>query len=173
MLAGCTSKSSGTFSSREKEITEKVHELYKIYDDSNNALYDHPFSERLFSPELKQLLTDAVNKSKEDIENVKNSDHPDEKPLLIEGSLFTSMYEGYTEYKIKSVTIDPSQNSAEVAVNFEYKESKSKYRWTDKIHVIHSGNEWTIDNIYFGGVGYEDDNRDLKTTLKNFANFTK
>lgn len=161
-------KKSGTTPSvfSQTAVNQKINELYTTYGSSNDALYNKPFSDNLFSPELKKALEQAVNASKTDIEKLKNSDHPDEKPLLFEGAVFSSLYEGYNRYKIKSVTIDPSGTSADVDVDFEYTMSPPKVTWTDKVHLINNGKDWKIDNIRFDSIG---NSKDLKAGLRDFT----
>lgn len=155
-------------STEKKQITEKVNQLYNQYGKTNEDLYNKPFSEDLFSPDLKKVLENAVNASKKDIEKIKSSDHPDEKPLIFEGAMFSSLYEGYTTYKIQSVDIH--NNSANVFVQFEYNDASPKITWTDKIHLIDSGNGWRIDNIIFDKIA---NSKDLKTNLTDFAKGTE
>lgn len=88
---------------------------------------------------------------------VKNSAHPDEKPLIFEGAIFSSLYEGFTDYKILSINI--KDKKADVAVQLEYSDADAekdspkdpqKIVWTDQIHLINTGNNsWRIDNITF------------------------
>ncbi|MGN7757357.1 hypothetical protein ACTJIV_07745 [Chryseobacterium sp. 22532] len=169
-LAACKNNGSRANSAEETSVIQKANELYRLYGGSNDALYNKPFSDSLFSPELKRTLEEALNASKADIEKVKHSDHPDEKPLLFEGAVFSSLYEGYNSYKIKSVVINPSGTSADAAVTFEYMMSQPKVIWTDKVHLIKSGQEWKIDNISFDSIA---NSKDLKASLKNFAQSVK
>lgn len=152
--------------SAETAITLKINELYKMYGNSNDALYHKPFSDSLFSPELKKALEEAVGASKADIEKVKKSDHPDEKPLLFEGAVFSSLYEGFNGYQIKSVTIDPAGTSADAVVDFEYTMMLPKIKWTDIVHLINSDQGWKIDNISFDSIGSA---KDLKANLNSFT----
>lgn len=169
-LTGCKKNDALPRVSEETAITQKVSQLYTEYDDRKKSIYNQSFSDHLFSPELKKTLEEAVAASNADIEKVKKSDHPDEKPLLIEGAVFSSLYEGFNSYKVKSVAIDPSGTSADADVNFEYTMSPPKVTWTDKVHLIKSGNDWKIDNIRFDSIG---SSKDLKASLKEFAQRTK
>lgn len=170
LFASCKKNEVPVSVSAESGVTQKINELYSTYGNSNDALYHKPFSSSLFSPELKKVLEEAVNASKADIEKVKKSDHPDEKPLLFEGAVFSSLYEGYTSYKIKSVTINPSGTSSIAAVDFEYTLSPPTVTWTDKVYLIKSGHEWKIDDIKFDSIG---NSKDLKASLKDFVQSTK
>lgn len=162
------SKTTPSPSTEKKLITGKINQLYNQYGKSNQAVYNQPISNDLFSPELKKTLETAINASKADIENVKNSDHPDEKPLIFEGAIFSSLYEGYTGYTIKSITVH--DNTAEALMRFEYNMASPKVSWTDRIHLINSDKGWKIDNIIFDSIG---NSKDLKTSLTDFIQYTK
>lgn len=157
-------------SAEKKLITEKVNQLYSQYGKSNQAVYNQPISDDLFSPELKKVLETAINASKTDIEKVKNSDHPDEKPLIFEGAIFSSLYEGYNGYSIKSINLH--DKTAEVLVQFEYNMVSPKVLWTDKIHFVNIANTgWRIDNITFDKKF--SNSEDLKTSLTDFVQYSK
>lgn len=151
-------------SSSDAAIHEKVNELYTHYGKSNEAIYNEPVSGDLFSKDLKEALEVAINTSKADIEKVKKSDHPDEKPLIFEGAIFSSLYEGFTNYKIKSVTIHGKK--AEVPVELEYNMAVPTVTWIDTIHLIDTEKGWRIDNITFDKTG---NSKDLRTRLTEFT----
>lgn len=165
----------------KKLITEKVNQLYSQYGKSNEAVYNQPISDDLFSPELKKVLETAINVSKTDIEKVKNSDHPDEKPLIFEGAIFSSLYEGYTHYTLQS--IDIKNDTANVIITLEHvgetvdpkKEipmAMPKVVWNDKIHFVNIANTgWRIDNITFDKKF--SNSKDLTTSLTDFIQYSK
>ncbi|QBA20132.1 DUF3828 domain-containing protein [Chryseobacterium indologenes] len=152
----------------ETAIIEKVNELYTQYGKSNEAVYNQPIPDTLFSQELKKVLDEAINASKADIEKVKKSDHPDEKPLIFEGAMFSSLYEGFTDYKIKSVKIQ--DKTAEALVAFEYNEASPKETWMDTVHLINTEKGWRIDNVTFDTIG---NSKDLKARLTEFVQSTQ
>ncbi len=163
IFTSCTNKSE----SADREIVEKVNKLYKIYGESNEAIYAQPIQEDLFSPNLEATLTKVIAISKDDIEKVKKSDHPDEKPLILEGAIFSSLYEGYSSYKISSVT--RAKNTVNVSVNFENDKAIPNMKWTDTVNFINIENQWRIDNIIFDkAMGTS---KNLKNSLKTFISY--
>ena len=154
--------------SSDAAINEKVNTLYTQYGKSNDAVYNQPIPDALFSQDLKKVLEDAINASKADIEKVKKSDHPDEKPLIFEGAMFSSLYEGFTSYKIKSVKVQGK--TADAQVEFEYNMSSPKETWIDTVHLTDTGKGWRIDNITFDTIG---NSKDLKARLTEFVQSTK
>ncbi|KPH14460.1 hypothetical protein [Chryseobacterium sp. ERMR1:04] len=158
------------------EITQKINTLYKTYGKSSDAIYNQSIPKFLFSHELEETFQEAIDSSKADIEKVKNSDHPTDKPLLMEGSVFTSLYEGYTSYTIKSIDVKESTQplgaAADVIIDFENSQVSPKITWTDKIHLVnpyHAG--WRIDNITFSENLTGENN--LKSSLQNFISGAK
>lgn len=159
--------------SADAEITQKVKMLYSIYGKSSNVIYDQPIPKDMFSPEVEKTFQEAINTSKADIENVKKSDHPTDKPLLMEGSIFTSLYEGYTRYKIKSIAVmkgtKPAYMTADVTISLEnsnYPNEKDA-KWIDTIQLVNSlDSGWKIDNIKFN-------NGNLKSNLNSFISGAK
>lgn len=164
----CQKESIDKVNSTNTAIIQKVKQLYNQYGKSNEAVYNKPIPDDLFSPELKKTLETAINASKADIEKVKNSDHPDEKPLIFEGAIFSSLYEGYNSYTIKNINVH--DQTAEALVQFEYNMTSPKVVWEDKIQLIDSDKGWKIDNIIFDSIG---NSKDLKTSLTKFIQYTK
>ncbi|WP_155845056.1 hypothetical protein [Chryseobacterium daeguense] len=156
----------------DAEITLKVNELYSIYGKSTESLYKVPFADSIFSPGLKKNLDEAVKASNASIERTEKEKKGD-KPQIFEGSLFTSLYEGYTNYKIVSVKMlnDSGEAKAEVNVEFENSNENPKITWVDKINLINPGDGWKIDNIDFDDkLG---NTSDLKKSLASFIEGAK
>lgn len=167
IFISCKKNTTPSATSDNTAIGMQVDELYKKYGKSNEAIYNEPISNNLFSKDLKSILEDAINASKTDIEKVKNSDHPDEKPLIFEGAIFSSLYEGYTNYKIEAITV--KGKTAEALVQFEYDMASPKVIWKDKIELINMDKKWKVDNIVFDSIK---SSRDLKTEMKGFIQNT-
>ncbi len=167
IFTGCRKTESNAEKRADQEITQRINQLYTTYGTSSEELYDKPINEAVFSPELKKALEDAVNVSKADMERIKKSKYPDDKPMLLEGSVFTSQYEGLTSYKIKKIhTTDPSEMSAKVDIELENSAFSPKTVWTDQVQLVKVGDTWKVDNINFSD---NPDIKDLKTGLKNFV----
>lgn len=172
----CKKKDSGLQAqSPNSEITKVLEKFYQQYGKSSEALYDQPIAQDLFTPQIRKEIEEIVSASKQDIERIKKSAHPDDKPLLLEGSVFTSLYEGYTSYRIKSIStreMKPKVKTADAIVTFENTAVSPKIEWTENVHLINpSGSGWEIDNITFDKIAQV---KDLKTRLNDLrAEFKK
>ncbi|SUI98148.1 Uncharacterised protein [Sphingobacterium spiritivorum] len=133
-----------------------------LTDFFNKKVHYGAVDRELISPDLDSLIDKAIAREKDDAEKVAKSDHPSDKPLMIEGDIFTSLYEGQDTFQIDSIKV--KGDTAFVVVQFAntgYKES-----WKDEVVLIKK-KTWRVDNVYFG------EDKDLKSTkdvLKQLIN---
>ncbi|OGU27010.1 MAG: hypothetical protein A2057_01165 [Ignavibacteria bacterium GWA2_35_9] len=100
-----------------------------------------------FTSKLGSLLVNALREQNDFINKF-----PDEKPPLIEGDLFSSLFEGPTNFKIADTKIN--DESATVFVEFAYPDSLSDekvFKWQDAVHLILEGKKWKISDIEYLG----------------------
>src|SRR5215468_6999372 len=100
----------------------------------------------LISPALASLLRDARRAEETHLRRTKN-----QEPPLVEGDLFTSLFEGAHAYTIASCT--PAAATAECAVTLTYVDPRnaSKYTWTDRVLLVRARGRWVVNDIVFGG----------------------
>ncbi|EEI93809.1 hypothetical protein HMPREF0765_0662 [Sphingobacterium spiritivorum ATCC 33300] len=133
-----------------------------VTDFFSNKVHYGAVDRQLISPDLALLIDKAISREKDDAEKVAKSDHPGDKPLMIEGDIFTSLYEGQDTFQIDTIKV--KGDSAFVVVQFAntgYKES-----WKDEVVLIKK-ETWRIDNVYFGE---EKDLKSTKDVLKQLIN---
>lgn len=127
-------------SNPESKVTRVVNKFY--------SEYQHDFREvnkRYITHNLYELIIKAEQIEEEDEILVKNSAYPTDKPLLIEGDIFTSLYEGHTSFTVKKINI--VGDKANVVVVFENK--KYDEIWEDEVLLVKEKNRWKIDNVLF------------------------
>jgi hypothetical protein len=74
--------------------------------------------------------------------------HPDLKPPFIEGSLFTSVYEGPTG--VESAAATPRGDSVWVAMGFVYQEPGAESsRWKDQVLLLCEQGLWRVDDVRY------------------------
>jgi hypothetical protein len=127
--------------SAESEITSKTHALYK----NQRTFYEIALDDNLFSAALIQKMKNLRSLTEIDLARIKSSEFPTDKPFLIEGSIFTSISDGYSKYTIKEIVIRGDE--AKVNVDFEYN-STPKEIWSDQVIFKNAGG-WKIHNVLF------------------------
>jgi len=115
------------------------------------------------SARLNKLLADGAAAQARFSAKVKDS------PPLIEGDLFSSMFEGATQWKLQACTIDSDQARCPVA--FTHASSRTKaVNWTDTLVLLNSPQGWRVDDVVYGG-GFQFGNTGrLSDTLRTVAN---
>ena len=148
--------------STEQEIKTKINQLYS----KKRVFYDNVPDTTLFSNSILKKIMNVQEITKDDIERIKKSKYPTDKPIILEGSWYTSLYEGFSKYTIKKIFI--KDNTAEAVIEFEFN-SRPKEIWTDDVILIHK-NDWKINNIIFSNK--YNGPRDLKAKLNIITDFT-
>ena len=97
------------------------------------------------SPELITLFENARRDQSRFLRS-----NPGDKPPWIEGDVFSSLFEGFTSYKIGNPQ-DHDEGLA-VPIKLEYGPKKPKeVRWTDLLILDRTSGEWKVANIIFKG----------------------
>jgi hypothetical protein len=123
------------------QIEEVVEKLYNIQE----GIYGKTLDTTLFSKRLLNKLVSEQKRFEIEVETIKKSEHPTEKPSMLEGSIFSSLIDGYSAYRIEVIKIYESQAMALVA--FEYASTPLE-KWQDTLIFIRE-HLWKIDNIKF------------------------
>ena len=76
------------------------------------------------------------------------AENPGEKPPLVDGCLFASLFEGPTSFTVESATADGGVTR--VPVQFRY---GTEAAWRDVIVLRREGPNYVIDDIEFAGAG--------------------
>lgn len=73
-------------------------------------------------------------------------------PPMIEGDLFTSLFEGATAYSVDSCETESNKAYCQVRFTYESKDSATE-SWKDKVLLVKEDQQWRIDDIEFSGNG--------------------
>jgi Protein of unknown function (DUF3828) len=118
----------------------KLHS-FGVPDEAEQAQYS-PY----ISTELSELLKRADKAEQEHEAATKG-----EEPPLLEGDLFTSLFEGAGSYSVTSCEINEA--SAFCTVEFKYLNpgDKSEVKWNDRVYLVKSSRGWAVDDIEYLG----------------------
>ncbi len=96
----------------------------------------------LLTEDLKALL-DAAQREQDAFIKA----NPDEKPPLIEGDLFSSLFEGVQTFELGQTSL--VDRRAHVPVTFSYTSDGKTTRWTDEVILAKSGGAWKIWDVRY------------------------
>lgn len=111
------------------------------------------------SPALNTLLASAASAQARFSAKIKDA------PPLLEGDLFTSLFEGASQSKLQACAVSGNQARCPVAFLHAAANGKSA-NWTDTLLLVNTQQGWRVDDIAYGG-GFQFGNTGrLSDTLK-------
>jgi|GEM_PF-1825030 len=132
-MLGCTPDRVSIESVVEKVFAEGGLELYASAPDSN-----------WLSTGLCTQM-EAVRQIRQwDEERIRLSPFPTDKPLMVDGNVWVSLIEGFSDYTVHSVSI--SGDTARAIMELTYAETE---HWNDTVILIRQRG-WKVDNVRYG-----------------------
>jgi len=128
-----------------------VKRFYAAYFDTRPSGLPTEAELKILSPYFTSQLT-ALFVSARKYQADYRKQHPDDKPPLIEGDLFSSLFEGPTGFEVGPV--EEMDQRSKVIVRFSYvdpRTPKDVFRWKDAVIVRRQGNRLVIEDIEFLG----------------------
>ncbi len=152
----------------EKALRDSVARFYDLYlkihpsgvPDNNQREQFNP----LLSVELGELLSDAGAAEAAYAKETKG-----QSPPLVEGDLFTSLFEGAETYSIGACNIEGGAGSCAVDLSYTDKRDRSKTAWQDRIYLIRENGKWLVDDVEFLGTWEFMHKGKLKDLLRQVA----
>jgi hypothetical protein len=118
-----------------------VQEFFSSYDGNFRAADPQRLSRGLVA-----ALQSAAEGEKQSAARVKASDFPNDKPQILEGEIFSGLYEGFTGFETGPENITDGQAVVEVRFRNEHYDVD----WTDEVVLIDEDG-WKIDDIRYIG----------------------
>ncbi|BEV16935.1 DUF3828 domain-containing protein [Herbaspirillum sp. DW155] len=142
-LSGCNN-----FSGDERQQAEVIGNFYRIH--LKNHAPGLPSAEELkqFEPLVSRALYSLLSRAEAADLRYHTVAGAQAAPL-IEGDLFTSLYEGATSFAVQSCDSEADRASCQVA--FRYQKEGADESWNDKILLVREEHQWRIDDIEFIG----------------------
>lgn len=98
------------------------------------------------SAALKAALQSTVDGEKQSAALVKASQFPNDKPQILEGEIFTGLYEGFTSFETGAEKASDGQTIVEV----RFRNDHYGVDWTDEIVLVNEDG-WKIDDVRYTG----------------------
>jgi len=145
----------------QKPAESPADVVQKIFS-APNPFRNEKLDSALFSKDLYLLITQSKQTEQKSRETIRMSKAPTDKPLLIEGEVFASLYEGYTGFKV--LTAEVIKDTALLSIEF----TNQSYQqvWTDKVRLIAVGGSWKLDNVIYSKASSQPD---LQQLLRAFV----
>ena len=93
---------------------------------------------------LAAAVQSAIDGEKESAARVKASEFPNDKPTILEGEIFSGLYEGFTAFEIAGESVSGDQ----AVVQVRFRNEPYNVTWTDEV-VLVDEDGWKIDDIRY------------------------
>lgn len=123
-----------------KEAEKTIHNFYSDYKPGDYRVVD----KILLSKDLNEMIEAASLKQSEDAQRLKSIGSTD-KPMMIEGDIYTSLSEGATDYEI----LQSTSNNDLVKSEVRFSNKNYNHNWIDTIVLKKEPDAWKIDDIIY------------------------
>jgi hypothetical protein len=142
-------------------VYRTFHPSDGVPEDGDRVKYE-PF----ISPALDALLKQAGDAE------VRFAKANKDSPPLIEGDLFSSLFEGATTVSLGPCTADKGARTGKCVANLVYADPGSKpTNWNDTLLLVRTPGGWKVDDIVYGGSWAFGNKGKLSETLKQAISF--
>jgi hypothetical protein len=115
-------------------------------------------------PFVSQALFDLLGKAA-DTETRYHAAAEEPVPPLVDGDLFTSLFEGATSFRLDGCESENNHASCQVRFSHANSNGGDDEQWKDKLLLVKENNQWRIDDIEFIGNGQSSQREYLTDTL--------
>ncbi len=129
---------------------QTVNNFYAVYLKLHSFGVPDEGERAQYSPYISTELSELLKKADE-AEQKHEAATKGEEPPMVEGDLFTSLFEGAGSYSVTSC--ESNDASAFCTVEFKYLNpgDKSEVKWKDKVYLVKSSRGWAVDDIEYLG----------------------
>ena len=122
--------------------------FYELHQPHAGAGVPDAAQMETYKPLLTRPLIAALERARAE-RDAAIANAPDEKPPYVEGALFASLFEGYTN--VQPAALASEGWEASVVVCFAYAQGGARTEWTDTVVLRKEDGEWRIDDVQYGG----------------------
>ncbi len=129
---------------------QTVNKFYGVYLELHSFGVPNEGEQAQYSPYISTELSELLKRAN-DAEKKHHTATKGEEPPMVEGDLFTSLFEGASSFKIDSC--ESNDATAFCTVEFKYLNpgDKSEVEWKDKAYLVKNNRGWAVDDIEYLG----------------------
>jgi hypothetical protein len=155
-----------TAAQADEAMTKAATDFYTATRSAGSGLPDAAARARLaplMTPALQQLFASAAATEDHFTSTHKNL------PPLVEGDIYSSLFEGPTQFSVGACTGDAAKATCPIALT--YSDKSGITRWTDTLYLASTAGGWKVDDIAYGGNWDFGNKGKLSDTLRQVAGF--
>jgi hypothetical protein len=102
------------------------------------------------APHLTPALAELLGRADATERDYRDATHG-EVPPLVEGDLFSSLFEGPTGFEVTACAATETGASCDVELRYEPPGDAEKTHWRDRVLLVKSDRGWLVDDVAYGG----------------------
>jgi hypothetical protein len=134
----------------DAELRHATAAFYRVYLEVRPSGVPHSRARVKFVPvisrTLEQLLDHAEAAERHYAKVTKR-----QVPPLVEGDIFTSLFEGAQAYALERCERSTAATTCTVTLRHGPPGEKTTVTWADKVYLVRHNGRWLVDDIEFGG----------------------
>jgi hypothetical protein len=134
----------------DPEARQAVSDFYKTYIELHpSGVPDGEVQKRLaplVSARLATLLKQADAAEQSYYRTTRG-----EAPPLVEGDIFTSLFEGASSFELGSCSIKADAGSCELRFSYIDPAKRATQQWRDRALIVRDASGWRLDDVEYGG----------------------
>lgn len=145
-LAGCSETADiGEVTNGPEQIAETFYRALRA-----NPLVDlpRPDAYRVFRPLLQQSLLRRLERAYTVDQQIHGAE-PEPTPPLLQGSLFTSLFEGFTDFELLSC--QTKKFTSRCQFELIYDNQGQMVKWQDELRLRQGRLGWQVEDVIYGG----------------------
>ena len=127
-----------------------VQAFYQVYLEVKTSGVPTEKERARFAPHLSAQLQELLQGAAEAERSYAKATRG-QVPPLVEGDLFTSLFEGADAFRVVSCQSQAGQGVCLVELTYIDPGDKSSFRWQDKVYLVKSPHGWVVDDLEFLG----------------------
>jgi hypothetical protein len=132
------------------DIQRATTAFYRVYLEVRPSGVPHAKAREKFAPLISHTLAQLLERADAAERHYANVTKK-QAPPLVEGDLFTSLFEGAQAFSVQTCTRSAAATVCTVELRYGGAARKPATRWSDKAHLVRNAGRWVVDDIEFGG----------------------
>jgi hypothetical protein len=149
-LATLTFSSGPAAADTDATLQRATTAFYRVYLETRPSGVPNARTRAKFSPVISHTLGQLLERA-DAAERHYARVTKKQVPQLVQGDLFTSLFEGAQAFSVQFCTRNTAATTCTVELRYGEAADASATRWSDRVYLLRSAGRWVVDDIEFGG----------------------
>ncbi len=150
LLAAIVLQSGNAVAATDANLQHATTAFYRVYLETRPSGVPNARARAKFTPVVSHTLAQLLERADAAERNYAKVTKK-QVPPLVEGDLFTSLFEGAQAFGVEGCTHSAAATTCVAGLRYTDASDKKTTRWTDKVYLVRNAGRWVVDDIEFGG----------------------